>query len=401
LREGQPCQCTVVKSFCTQCGNPLGEGQACICTSHVEPVPLQDAISTDASPEISFTDSAIKPEPAPERLQPPPPIPGRSKYVERPTIVKSVKDMGKAAISDTGTYDGTTQLVSDYVSPISGEVSVKRYHVATLRSFLRFTHAAGHLEITNRRIIFRAEKRSFGRKTIIQREHNIEEIAGLEAVSNHRFSFARLTVGFFTIIIFAALAAWGVIALTHGRLMEEAHIGTMMSRPSLTMVLPWALDGLLEGWPPDIASISMIGGLIAGFGGIALFFLIRGKVWPKQVLLGISVGGFGAVALTYNLYASILLVLSMFIAVFGLVLFSWLPDLVISVRSKEGVVVPIVRGRRFTDALHGSAGAGYAEVAPNVETEAVIRELGAVISDIQRLGDDGVDMWRDEVWRGP
>jgi hypothetical protein len=38
-------------------------------------------------------------------------------------------------------------------------------------------------------------------------------------------------------------------------------------------------------------------------------------------------------------------------------------------------------------------GTGFAEVFPTKETEGAIREIGAMIGDIQKLGDLGIEKW--------
>jgi hypothetical protein len=38
-------------------------------------------------------------------------------------------------------------------------------------------------------------------------------------------------------------------------------------------------------------------------------------------------------------------------------------------------------------------GVGFDEVIPTEETESVIREVGAMIGDIQKLGDSGLEKW--------
>ena len=39
-------------------------------------------------------------------------------------------------------------------------------------------------------------------------------------------------------------------------------------------------------------------------------------------------------------------------------------------------------------------GLGFSEVIPTDESETVIRELSALINDIQKLGDFGIDKWK-------
>jgi len=400
LQEGQICECTVAKAFCTQCGKPLLEGQVCECVvtneaqkTFVVPEQLPDFEPIVLAEPHLYSDLVPEKIPFQEPVQRIKPPLSRNTFVEKPTIGASIKSIGQGTVN--GNHSNMTQLVPEHVCKISGEVPVKQYHISQCRNLLRFNRAAGYLAVTNKRVVFKAEAGFFGKKTIIQREHSIDNIAGFEAVSNYRLSAARALLGLITLATFAALTAAGVIWFTHGALRSDIYVGYFMARPSIGMVLPWAIEGLREGWSHDIGSVSLGVGLVAGFGGVALFFLLRGKFWIRLAFLGVSVGGFGASALTYNLYAFVLLVLSMMFAVLGLVLFAWLPDLVISVISKEGRVMRLVYGRRLADIFYGTAGAGYAEVAPVAATGDAIWELGAIIKDVQDMGADGVEKWKE------
>jgi len=315
-------------------------------------------------------------------------------YVEKPTITEKVKKLGIDATQPPDTDDGEISIVPNKISAMSGEMPIRQYHVANLRNLLRFTLAAGYIEVTNKRVIFRAEKQNKARNATIHREFDIKHVAGIEGVSSYRFSLPAAAIGLVTIVAFAALMAWLVLSFTHGfaRDLLSLDTATHMSMPALWLIIPRAIEGLTQGRQPDVNSISMIVGLVAGFGGIALFFVLRGKFWFKQMLLGISLGGFGVVALTYNTFAFVLLAVSVVMTIVGLVIFSWMPDLTINVRSMEGQEICLIR-RRSLSLLAGAPTARYAESAPREDTEAALSEIGAVIGDIRVLGRAGVDRW--------
>jgi len=447
LQEGQACGCTIVKSFCTQCGSQLGKGQVCACavaapSETVTPIKPITPVSLEQQP-VSQEQSANNasnpashineqhPHIAPPQTQEQSPIAAptqiqeqfpptsalshaqeqhtptlttaphetaslkppratktrtRNTYVESPTIISKAKSLGKSSLLPLGPYKASTPMVSEQVSPLPGETPIKQYHMANLRNLLRIHRAAGHLEITNKRVIYRIEsptkrRKSTDHKSVIHSEYSIENIAGLEAANSYRFSICRCIIGLFAIVGNMAVMAWIVLSLTHGfSLSASAGNVYFMARPPLRLVLPWAAQGLSNGWAADVGYSSIGAGLTAGFGGIVMFFLLRGKYLAKLFMAGSSFGGFAIVALSYNAYAFVLLVLGLLFAIFGLALFSWIPDLTVSLLSNEGVRICVVRGRRFTDALHGFFGIGYAEAAPAMETEAAIRELGAMIA---------------------
>jgi len=382
LQDSQPCECITAKEFCTQCGNKLLEGQACDCTA--------DAKSPEQAIPSPFE---MPPIPAPKRTRAKPKKPNTSTYVEKPSLSDSVKKISETAIAPPEEYDVKTSIVPDLMHAISDETPVKQYHIANLRNMFRITSATGQLQVTNKRVIFSADNLRNG-KTITQREYDIEKIAGVELTSKYRLSLSRLFIGLVTVTAFAAFAAWVILAITHGFTGSSA--ASDMYRPSLTQVIPWALDGLNHDLNPDINFISIVVGLVVGFAGIVFFALMRGMFWLKQILLGTSLGGLATVALTYSLYGFVLLALSVLITCAGLVLFSWLPDLTVLLRSKEGATITMVRGWRITDAFHSTLGAGYAEAAPAGEAELAIHELGAIIRDIQTLGSKGVANWAEK-----
>jgi len=66
------------------------------------------------------------------------------------------------------------------------------------------------------------------------------------------------------------------------------------------------------------------------------------------------------------------------------------PNMVISIKNKMGSGEGPVDIRRKTIK---SDSTGFAEVIPTEETEGAIREIGAIIKDIQTLGDLGLQKW--------
>jgi len=336
LLEGQACECTEVKQFCTECGAKLFGGKVCACTAK--------PVSEHSANYVSESDNADP-------------------------------EAGAA-------YDGM-QIISDYVSFMSDEIPVRQYNLVNLRNWIRVKSAEGRLLVTNKRLIFRAEGR--GAKWPVHREIALSEITGIDAVSKRRFSFPHMMIGLVTVLAIAVLIA--VITFMGGWAITTLFV----SRPPVLDFFRQSLDQIIESHEADVSQLSLIFGLFIGFGGVALYFLLRMKYWFRQLLLGVSLGAFFVVGLTGNVFANVLFGASVIINIYGLVMFARLPDLFVSVYGKGGTCVNMIQAKNMVRS--GYVGMGCAEAAPTPETSAAICELGAVIADLQNLDDAGVMKW--------
>jgi len=116
------------------------------------------------------------------------------------TFSESMKNrmgIGVPEQNATDTYERGMDIVPGCIKANDKEIPVKQYNIAILRNLLKFERAEGRLQLTSRRVIFRAAGRSLGGRITLQHEFAIDEIAGIEARRNYKFSFLYL--------IFAAL----------------------------------------------------------------------------------------------------------------------------------------------------------------------------------------------------
>jgi hypothetical protein len=286
----------------------------------------------------------------------------------------------------TDTYERGMKIVPENISANDGEIPVRQYNVAVLRNLLRFERAEGRMQVTNKRIIFRAPGRSLGGRTTLQQEFAIDEIAGIEAERGYRFSFFHIimsliflnTPGFFLGSFLVDLAStttstgdgwWGAVYTTqHG-------------------------------------AASFIIGILLSVSALALFFLVKRLFALKFLCLSIGHGGIsalGGIGLagfmgSGNMFFLIISLVYLLIVLFGLLLVVLRPDLKIIVKNKsaldQSAPVSIRRSRGFWMWRQQDT-TGFSEVMPTPETERAIREIGAIISDIQKLGDMGVDKWK-------
>ncbi|MCL2834735.1 MAG: hypothetical protein FWD78_16310 [Treponema sp.] len=120
--------------------------------------------------------------------------------------MKNRMGIGSPERNATDTYERGMKIVPACIKAIKNEIPVKQYNIAVLRNLLRFERAEGRLQLTNKRVIFRAAGRAAGGKTTLQHEFAIKEIAGIEARTNYRFSplylfFAVIIILFATLVI--------------------------------------------------------------------------------------------------------------------------------------------------------------------------------------------------------
>jgi len=124
-------------------------------------------------------------------------------------IAESIKNrmgIGSPEKNATDTYEREKKIVPECISAIEDETPVKQYNIAVLRNLLKFERAEGRLQITNKRVVFRAAGRSIGGRSTLQHEFAINNIAGIEANNNYKFSvlylvFAVIIIGVTSFII--------------------------------------------------------------------------------------------------------------------------------------------------------------------------------------------------------
>ena len=129
--------------------------------------------------------------------------------------------IGSPEKNTTDTYERHMKIVPECISATDNEIPVKQYNLAILRNLLKFERAEGKLQITNKRVIFRAPGTSVKGRTTLQQEYAIDEIAGIETRNNYKFNFLYL--------IFACLIIFGAYTLifktgTIAEMMHPSHI---------------------------------------------------------------------------------------------------------------------------------------------------------------------------------
>lgn len=305
-------------NFCNRCGSPLKAGEPCTC------------------PDVS--------------------IDGDN------TILENIKNRFNlaGAVSPTELYERGKDIVPDCVTADEGEIPLRQYNVATLRSRLKFERAEGRLQVTNKRVLFRAKGTSLPGKTLLQYEFEVGEISGIEARSNYKFSLLNFFISIFLLAVVGAV-----------------------------------ITSLFKG-----GNISKVFIYIFGIAGVIPFFLLKKKSEIKLMCLGVSCASLSIIAKDTT-FSGILGVLVGIITLIAIFLYMFVPNLVITFKTKGASPSVDVRAKKRMGLLaiigignEEQEFTGFDEVLPSKDTITAINEVTAMINDLKTVGDLSIEKWK-------
>ena len=152
-----------------------------------------------------------------------------------------------------------------------------------------------------------------------------------------------------------------------------------------TLLLLWCYIGLGKG--KYIGKIFLSGGIFSCMAEITEYAAIHGRTF-------VFIGAF------------LMLLAATAASVWSIVKTVFTPNLSITVKSMAGKEVIEIRRRQsggilsvigilFGGRIRDTDFTGFGEVFPSEDSETAIRELGALINDIQRMGDYAIDKWKE------
>ena len=307
----------------------------------------------------------------------PPAAPAEPKE-PKPGFWESLKNrigIGNPELNEGDAFETDKQIIPDCVTANEGETPVKQYEIARLRNRILgipYARAVGRIQVTNKRVIFRAPGHCLAGRTTLQHEFAIDEIAGVEARREYVANLGDLLLG---------LIVTGVGALV------------------MTLLL-----NVLCRETRDIAWYILLP-LFFCVPGFAPFFLMK-KKWLLKVLclsatcapltyFGLMVSqmdGFAAFC-GYNML--FLALIALVLLLFCLFLYTIRPNLVLIIKNKGAHDTIDIQRAKIALGGRGEEHSGYMEVLPMDDAERCIREIDALINDIQKLGDFGIEKWVD------
>jgi hypothetical protein len=257
-------------------------------------------------------------------------------------------------------------LKDTQINSAQDEFVVKKYHVSRFRSQFSNVRSDGYLHLTNKRVIFQA----IAEDSVIHSEIPIENVAGINLYHGEYRDWLRL-------LIFIVL-----IGLTSGLVITFSAALSFMDNDAIIWGIGFLLLSLALGSSSYVAknvfssnepfiNIGILGqGLIAACA--TLVFLTISSSNPIALLLAMP-----SLLLTISCMRSIPRKYSMSLAIV----------------SKGGSSTPIMIAGANSSGMVFSAAAQAFEAEPGNDAEKLIKELGAIIHDIQTLGAYGVDRW--------
>lgn len=322
--------------FCTKCGKQLNDGEVCTCQNN-------NVIFTNDGNNINVDVTAIK-----------------------DNATKLYKLLGDSVESNNA-FETGKKIVPDCICSNDGEIPIKQYDFAKLKSLFALSFAEGRLQVTNKRLIIRAAGLAPTGKTTLHQEFKIDEIAGVEIRKGQRFSLEHLLIFLFITII---LGGMGYV------------FGSGASGNSFVAVLAIVLG---------------IGGILGYF---ALDKILKSHANKKHFILKHSCLSFIlGLLIGTTTYFSFNVVISAFVGIlflFNSLFLVFAPSLTAIIKTNGGS--PAIELKRKEFQLFQSKSeenSGFKQITPWKDTDLVIKELGTIIDDLQTMGDMAVEKWKN------
>lgn len=274
---------------------------------------------------------------------------------------KNKMGIGTPESNSMGVYERGRKIVPECIATNENEIPIKQYDLAILRTRAVFQRAEGRLQVTNQRLIFRATGRSLVGPLSQQYEFSISDLAGVEIRTDYHFSLLNW---FLATLLLAVVAFFGMNFLTA--------FNSLAMRRILSLVL--------------------------GIGGFVPFFLVH-KEFPGKLIfstIGLCNLVFAFIVFGMAKWMIPLMLIGLVIYIINWVLVVFVKNLVLSVKTSAGNGAVQIRRSRINLFNQNAENefTGFAEVIPWTDAEVASREIGALIDDIQIMGDGAIEKWR-------
>jgi len=263
-------------------------------------------------------------------------------------------------------------LIQNNITPADGEQSVRTYCCTYYKSKMLGIETNGYLGVTNKRVIFQALSTSNAGNSVIQSEVPVADVSGISSYKGIYFSILHLLGALLLTSVFASItsALLGLIAFTIESFTAFQVIGWLVAIGALvgTFLVP-----VKSIWRPVLAGVSMASFIVLGGGNIGFSFFG-----------GIDVSG------------SWQFILAALVLIYVLVCAFWYarrPTFSLEVNSKGGASTPINIASSTGIGLLSISAEKSLNAEPAQDADIMLKELGALILDIQMLGDYGITKW--------
>jgi len=319
-------------------------------------------------------------------------------------------------------YRMNFKLLVDHLSPAENETQVKAYHCTSFKSGILNMKAEGYLAVTNKRVVFHAFGSSFAGKSILQSEIPIEDVSGISIYKGTYFSFWHLVGAFFASNAIAGMIAAVVVGLFAIllQLLTNNIGGSDLSNifnnlqslqgnadkiilllkttmfiakvvifvVGLLLLLASTIIAKQNIWRSIIASLATM-----SFGLLGSFNVITGFINDFGANIA---NGMGNVSQS-NILSGWPYLVAFISGIYALICYFWYsrrPTMSLSVGSKGGSSTPIAISGISNFGIYTTAASRALSAEPAEDAENLVKEIGAIVLDIQTMGDFGSKKWQ-------
>ncbi len=365
--------------FCTRCGRPIGE---CVCGASApqnnryrEPSSYSSYGAMTQSHGVRLCSRCGQPE-GQCRCGAVGNMPNAPQNTERMSAKSFFSFTQVESRKKADSYEKGKRIVPELIAPCEGERPIKQYEVGRVRKRLGFSRGYCRIAVTNKRVIHRSVGRSlFSGKSIRHEEFDINSIGGLNFEKGKQLSFADF------------ILTWLLCAVV-------ALIGFFFGS------LSWGLSLLFTLLIFGIWAYLRFRQRIANNVVFAMLFALGWSVWMPMTpdasflrhMLGIR---FRSDRDFPEEIAAVLIVITGLLFFIYLFRSAILPAVSVYIKAKvpSDVILSSTANSRISNFKLGAI------VLPGRDTEQTIREIGAVIEDVQVYGDRAVDKWAENTRR--
>lgn len=277
-------------------------------------------------------------------------------------------------------YERGQKVTPDNIALDDGEIPVKQYNVGILRSRMRFQRSEGRLQITNKRVLFRATGYSPAGKTTYQHAFSLDKIDGIEIHKDRRFRVPDFLFALLWDLQSYGLCGLWTVIISSGFGFDNA-FGRLFASVLAALLGIGAIIHFFRK-PKKFFSKLLFAGIARG--GILALFSVIANGMLKKILATPSLILWGIIWLVL----SILYYVSMF-------LFVVKPNLMIEIKTSSGSPGIQIKHKEISFIWHKAEEfSGFTEILPWEDTDLAIEEVATIIDDIKTLGDFGVEKWK-------
>jgi hypothetical protein len=260
-------------------------------------------------------------------------------------------------------------LQNHNITPAEGEQTVRTFCCTTYSSAFMGIQTNGYLGVTNKRVIYQAVGSQGADRSVLQSELPIADISGMSSFKGIYFSF---------------IAFIGALFLT---LISSAVVTSLLG----------SLAFILESYE----AIQVISWIVV-FLGFLGSFLVNVKSIGRPILVGVASAGLVALAGSslFNFLGGasswqlLLAGLMMIYAAFCCFWYARRPTFSLEIFSKGGANAAI--SIASASGLLTISATKSVNPKPARDADQMLKQLGAVIMDIQMLGDYGIEKWKNQ-----